>query len=128
MSDQQPEALLLADALAAWEWTSDGLCGKAAAELRRLHGEIESLRAELTLLGSACDKLRMMHREEIKQYFNQTRREWRGLSEEEITDAVREADLDWQQGWTLEESEPNRYTQLARALDAALKERNKGSL
>ncbi len=52
------------------------------------------------------------------------RREWRGLSEEEIIDAVRESDLDWQQGWTLEDSEPNRYTQLTRAVEARLKELN----
>jgi len=40
MDDQQPGALWLADALAAWEWSSDGRYGKAAAELRRLH-EVE---------------------------------------------------------------------------------------
>jgi hypothetical protein len=39
----QPEALRLADALAAWEWSSDGRCGKAAAELRRLVAENERL-------------------------------------------------------------------------------------
>jgi hypothetical protein len=55
---------------------------------------------------------------------DQPRREWQGLTEEQVIDAVREADLDWQQGWTLEESEPNRYTQLARAVEAKLKERN----
>ena len=37
----QPEALRLADALASWEYTSTGLCGQAAAELRRLHAELE---------------------------------------------------------------------------------------
>ena len=52
------------------------------------------------------------------------RREWRGLTEEEIIDAVRESDLDWYQGWTLEYGTPNRYAQLARAIEAALKERN----
>jgi len=35
----QPEALRLADALAAWEYTRTGLCGQAATELRRLHAE-----------------------------------------------------------------------------------------
>jgi len=50
--------------------------------------------------------------------------EWQSLSEEEIIDAVRESDLDWQQGWTLEDSEPNRYTQLTRAIEAKLKEIN----
>ncbi len=57
-------------------------------------------------------------------YTHPPRREWRGLTEEEIIDAVRESDLDWHQGWTLEDGEPNRYTQLTRAIEAALKERN----
>ena len=39
------------------------------------------------------------------------------LTDEEITDAVREADLDWQAGWTLDEHEPNRFTTLARAIE-----------
>ena len=39
------------------------------------------------------------------------------LTDEEITDAVREADLDWQAGWTLDEHEPNRFTTLARAVE-----------
>ena len=37
------------------------------------------------------------------------------LTEEEIVDAVREADLDWQAGWTLDERAPNRFVTLARA-------------
>jgi hypothetical protein len=41
------------------------------------------------------------------------------LTEEEIVDAVREADLDWQAGWTLDEHEPNRFTTLARAVEQA---------
>jgi len=52
------------------------------------------------------------------------RREWQGLKEEEIIEAVRESDLDWHRGWTLEDGEPNRYTKLARAIEAALKEKN----
>lgn len=39
------------------------------------------------------------------------------LTDEEIVDAVREADLDWQGGWTLDEHEPNRFTTLARAIE-----------
>ena len=39
------------------------------------------------------------------------------LTDEEITYAVREADLDWQAGWTLDEHEPNRFTTLARAVE-----------
>ena len=35
----QSEALRLADELAAWEFSSTGLCGKSAAELRRLSAE-----------------------------------------------------------------------------------------
>lgn len=41
------------------------------------------------------------------------------LTEEEILEAVREADLDWQAGWTLDEHEPNRFTTLARAIEQA---------
>jgi hypothetical protein len=62
-----------------------------------------------------------MTREDI---INLARREWQSLSEGEIIDAVRESDLDWQRGWTLEDSEPNRYTQLARAIEAALRSKN----
>ena len=39
------------------------------------------------------------------------------LTDEEIRDAVQEADLDWQAGWTLAEHEPNRFTTLARAIE-----------
>ena len=35
----KPDALRLADELAAWEFSSTGLCGKSAAELRRLSAE-----------------------------------------------------------------------------------------
>jgi hypothetical protein len=62
----------------------------------------------------------------IPLYTHPPRREWRGLSEEEIVDAVRESDLDWHQGWTLDATESNRYAQLVRAVEAALKERNHG--
>jgi len=41
------------------------------------------------------------------------------LSDEEIRDAVRESDLDWHQGWTLDDDEPNRFISLARAIEAA---------
>ena len=41
------------------------------------------------------------------------------LTEEEILEAVRDADLDWQAGWTLDEHEPNRFTTLARAVEQA---------
>ena len=43
----QPEALRLADELAAWEFSSTGLCGKSAAELRRLHAENKRLQNKL---------------------------------------------------------------------------------
>lgn len=56
----------------------------------------------------------------VPLYTHPPRRPWQGLTAEEIIDAVRESDLDWQQGWTLEDGEPNRYTQLARAIEAAL--------
>ena len=41
------------------------------------------------------------------------------LTEEEIVEAVREADLDWQAGWTLDERAPNRFVTLARAIERA---------
>lgn len=41
------------------------------------------------------------------------------ITEEEIEDAVREADLDWQSGWTLDEHEPNRFTTLGRLVERA---------
>ena len=41
------------------------------------------------------------------------------LTDEEIRDAVRESDLDWHQGWTLDDDEPNRFISLARAIEAA---------
>lgn len=40
------------------------------------------------------------------------------LTEEQIVDLVRDAGLDWQSGWTLED-DPNRYLLLARAIEAA---------
>jgi len=48
------------------------------------------------------------------------------LTDEEITDAVRDADLDWHYGWTLDDEEPNRFTKFARAIEAAhgIKEKN----
>jgi hypothetical protein len=48
------------------------------------------------------------------------------LTDEEISDAVREADFDWHYGWTLEDEEPNRFTKFARAIEAKLKEKNNG--
>lgn len=41
------------------------------------------------------------------------------LTDAEIVEAVRGADLDWQAGWTLDEHEPNRFTTLARAIEHA---------
>ena len=61
-----------------------------------------------------------------KLYTQPPRREWRGLTEEEIIEAVRESDLDWHRGWTLEDGESNRYTKLACTLDGVLKEKNNG--
>ena len=46
------------------------------------------------------------------------------LTDEEISDAVREADFDWHYGWTLDDEEPNRFTKFARAIEAKLKEKN----
>jgi hypothetical protein len=53
----QPEALRLADELT--KYLGGNTATQAARELRRLHEEVE-------LLAKACDKIRVMHREEIK--------------------------------------------------------------
>jgi len=47
--NDQPEALRLADALEELDGllSSSGACGEAAAELRRLHGEVDRLREAL---------------------------------------------------------------------------------
>lgn len=42
------------------------------------------------------------------------------LTREEIMDAVCDVDLDWHQGWTLDEDAPNRYETLCRAIEAAV--------
>ncbi len=49
---------------------------------------------------------------------------WEGLTDEEIWDEVKAADLDWQTGWSLDEDAPNRYITFARAIEAKLKEKN----
>jgi hypothetical protein len=61
MSTEQPEALRLAaalDALLGYRGINADV-GKAAAELRRLQ-------TQNNLLGSFCDKLRVMHRNEMR--------------------------------------------------------------
>lgn len=44
------------------------------------------------------------------------------LTDEHILEYVRDAGLDWHAGWTLDECEPNRYVQFARAIEAHIKE------
>ena len=41
------------------------------------------------------------------------------LTDEEITDAVRDAGLDWHYAWTLSDDESSRLTKFARAIEAA---------
>ena len=41
------------------------------------------------------------------------------LTDEEIWDEVKAADLDWQTGWSLDEDAANRYITFARAIEAA---------
>ena len=41
------------------------------------------------------------------------------LTDEEITDAVRDAGLDWHYAWTLSDEESSRLTKFARAIEAA---------
>ena len=65
MITEQPEALRLAaalDELLGYRGINADV-GKAAAELRRLHTQNE-------LLGSYCDKIRVIHSNEIKQFRN----------------------------------------------------------
>ena len=56
---------------------------------------------------------------ELEQFINTTPPQRKPLSDEEVHDAVRESDLDWHQGWTLDNDEPNRFISLARAIEAA---------
>ena len=41
----------------------------------------------------------------------------RPLTDEEIINAVHDADLDWAKGWTLDETHGNRFATLARAIE-----------
>ena len=41
------------------------------------------------------------------------------LTDEEIWDEVKAADLDWQTGWSLDEDASNRYITFARAIEAS---------
>lgn len=43
------------------------------------------------------------------------------LTREDIQDAVCDVDLDWHQGWPLDEDAPNRYETLCRAIEAAVR-------
>lgn len=56
----------------------------------------------------------------------ESQRQWVGLTDEEIWDEVKAADLDWQTGWSLDEDASNRYITFARAIEAAhgIKENN----
>jgi hypothetical protein len=83
MSDQ-PEALRLADALSGVMYSADDVV-KAAAELRRLHGEVERLRAELARLtrpnlfwvsggeGAACEELGEMAERIAEDFYGDAR-------------------------------------------------------
>jgi hypothetical protein len=57
-------------------------------------------------------------------YTHPPRREWRGLTVEFIREATDDNGLDWHNGWTVGDDSVNRYLNLARAIEAALKERN----
>jgi hypothetical protein len=51
-------------------------------------------------------------------------REWQGLTDEAIREAIDDNGLDWHNGWTVGEDSVNRYLNLARAIEAALKGKN----
>ena len=57
---EQPLALRLADALVELDaqFSYPGLCGEAAAELRRQHSEIETLKAERDALLAEVERLK----------------------------------------------------------------------
>lgn len=89
MSDQ-PEALRLADAL-------EGRCGPllpilpAAAELRRLHAEIESLKEELEterVRLAACGVIAMANTTETAAKFREMNLEYRSASCDDVAKAV----------------------------------------
>ncbi len=51
-------------------------------------------------------------------------REWVGLTPSDVHELVDEADLDWHNGWSLDEEVGNRYLNLCRAIEAKLREKN----
>jgi hypothetical protein len=57
-------------------------------------------------------------------YTHPPRREWQGLTVEFIREAIDDNGLDWHNGWTVGDDSVNRYLNLARAIEAKLKERN----
>jgi hypothetical protein len=59
-----------------------------------------------------------------REAVEQPRREWQGLTVEFIREAIDDNGLDWHNGWTVGDDSVNRYLNLARAIEQALKERN----
>lgn len=109
MSDQ-PEALRLADDLVELDaqFSYSGLCGEAATELRRLHDEIEQLKAERDALKAAAEK----GTEYVLAHINQ------GLKAER--DALRDAAVEFVRKVENGEARSVRsYAQFKAALDAA---------
>lgn len=77
-------------------------------------------------IDAAADALRSLasERDALRAALDaaQAPREVPRLTDEHISDAVRDADLDWHHGWTLDETQPNRFTQLARAVESRVRE------
>ena len=59
------------------------------------------------------------HKLYTQQYTYTTPPQRKPLTDEEITDAVRDAGLDWHYAWTLSDEESSRLTKFARAIEAA---------
>ena len=72
------------------------------------------------------DEQRARYAQRIVDKLNAAPPQRKPLTEDEIVDAVREADFDWQKGWTLDEHAPNRFATLVRAVEKASWEKNHG--
>jgi hypothetical protein len=128
-----PKALRLADALDELDrqFSRNGLCGDAAAELRRLHEALETEQEPVAWItdggkgelwwyqSSKFDEegnLIGPNPDDIPLYTAPPQREWVGLTDQEINSVCYKRD--WTAPWT--------DTTFSRAIEAKLKEKNHG--
>jgi hypothetical protein len=132
----KPEALRLADLLRHDLPTIRRIdAERAGDELRRLHAEVERLRAQQAepvasdaydmvdrfLRNNLCDDDYAEYSAALDSlYTTPPRREWVPLTDEQISDAWNE-EMVFRRGYTYED-----FKSAARRLDAALKEKNHG--